>query len=137
MEFGQYLVGLFGFVIGFPAHVDHRLALGNKGGISKGDLCHSFAVAVFAADRTKHLFGEHSQNLTLTGRKHGNVHLTGNGGGDNGMVVGNFLAVADLFALHRRWSRQTADGSRNTDNSAYTACHIVGEESAVGSGIGA
>ena len=96
-----------------------------------------FCIAVCIADRTEKLTCHKAQNLSLPQRQDGGIRLARAGGGENGMVVADLAAVADLPCVHTPRRGGFTDGGGNGCKLRHRGFQIVGEEAAVRAGIGA
>ncbi len=128
------ILGQFG--IGPPARVQQYLPLGRKAVAAA--LCHygSLGIPIGRADRPEQTLGDQPQNLPLSQGQGGNISGSGAPGGDNRVVIGDLLAVADLGCQDFLWRVQTPDGSGGGDQLRNRAFHIIGQKAAVRSGIG-
>ena len=97
----------------------------------------SFCIAVGVADRTEKLPYHKAQNLALSQRQDGGIRLARAGGGENGMVVADLAAVADLPCVHALRHGGFADGGGHGCKLRHGGFQIVGEKAAVRAGIGA
>ena len=105
--------------------------------VSAGNHGNRLTVTKAVANGTEHLFCNQLDNLTLACRQSVDVGLTGNQCGNDCVVVGHLFTVADLSGQNFGWCRFITDTNRAGNNGVYTDSHILGEVSAVGTGIGA
>ena len=96
-----------------------------------------FCIVVSVADRTEKLTCHKAQNLALAQRQHRHVRLARAGGGENGVVVADLAAVADLSCVRTLRCDGFADGGGNGCKLRHGGFQIICEEAAVRAGIGA
>ena len=105
--------------------------------VAAGNHGNRLTVTETIANGTEHLFCNQLDNLTFTCRQSVDVGLTGNQCGNDCVVVGHLFTVADLPRQNYSRCRFTTDTNRADNNGIYAVCHIFGEVSAIGTGIGA
>ena len=130
-------VPLFLREIPLPAGNEGGFALGGELGTAALQRNCGFRIAVCIADRPEKLPRHKAQNLALSQRQDGGIRLARAGGGENGMVVADLAAVADLFFVHALRCGGFADGGGNGHKLRHRGFQIVGEKAAVRAGIGA
>ena len=96
-----------------------------------------FRIAVCIADRPEKLPRHKAQNLALAQRQHRHVRLARACGGEDGVVVADLAAVADLSCIHTLRRGCFADNGGHGCKLRHGGFQIVGEEAAVCAGIGA
>ena len=96
-----------------------------------------FCIAVGVADRTEKLPCHKAQKLALAQRQDGGIRLARAGGGEDGVVVADLAAVADLSCVHALRCGGFADGGGNGCKLRHRGFQIVCEEAAVRAGVGA
>ena len=89
------------------------------------------------ADRPEKLPRHKAQKLALTQRQHRHVRLARACGGEDGVVVADLAAVADLPCVHALRRGGFADGGSNGHKLRHRGFQIISEEAAVRAGIGA
>ena len=89
------------------------------------------------ADRTEKLPCHKAQNLALSQRQDGGIRLARAGRGEDGVVVADLAAVADLSCVHALRCGGFADGGSNGCKLRHRGFQIISEEAAVRAGIGA
>ena len=96
-----------------------------------------FRIAVGVADRPEKLPRHKAQKLALTQRQHRHVRLARACGGEDGVVVADLAAVADLSCVHALRRVCFADNGGHGCKLRHGGFQIVGEEAAVRAGVGA
>ena len=89
------------------------------------------------ADRTEKLPRHKAQNLALAQRQDGGIRLARACGGEDGVVVADLAAVADLPCVYALRCGGFADGGGNGCKLRHRGFQIICEEAAVRAGIGA
>ena len=130
-------VPLFLREIPLPAGIKDGFALGGELGAAALQRNCGFRIAVCIADRSEKLPRHKAQNLALSQRQDGGIRLARAGGGENGMVVADLAAVADLSCVHALRRGGFADNGSNGHKLRHRGSQIISEEAAVRAGIGA
>ena len=136
-KFGEHLAGLFLILVGFPAQFQDGLALGGKGSAAAHKFCGGFTELAGSAHRTKYLLGNHHKDFSFPSGERSQIRLAGYHCGDDGVVVGNLFAIADLLCMDGHRLSLTADPSSAIDDCLHAVQHIVSQITAVRSGVGA
>ena len=123
--------------IPLPAGIKDGFALGGELGTAALQRNCGFRIAVCIADRPEKLPRHKAQKLALAQRQDGGIRLARAGGREDGVVVADLAAVADLSCVHALRCGGFADGGSNGHKLRHGGFQIVGEEAAVRAGIGA
>ena len=121
----------------FPAGIKDGFALGGELGTAALQRNCGFCIAVCIADRPEKLPRHKAQKLAFAQRQHRHVRLARACGGEDGVVVADLFAVADLSCVHALRCGGFADNGSNGHKLRHRGFQIVGEEAAVRAGIGA
>ena len=120
-----------------PAGIKDGFALGGELGAAALQRDGGFRIAVCIADRSEKLPRHKAQNLALSQRQDGGIRLARACGGEDGMVVADLAAVADLSCVHALRCGGFADNGSNGHKLRHRGSQIISEEAAVRAGIGA
>ena len=123
--------------IPLPAGIKDSSALGGELGTAALQRNCGFHIAVCIADRPEKLPCHKAQKLALAQRQHRHVRLARACGGEDGVMVADFFAVAHLPCIHTPRRGCFADGGGNGHKLRHGGFQIVGEEAAVRAGVGA
>ena len=93
----EYPFLLFARRIAFPAGVQHRFSLCGEYLPAAFNSCYRFQIGIRRTDRHQHLTGNQLQHLALSGCQRRQFSFSGSHRGNDGMVIGNLTAVADLL----------------------------------------
>ena len=122
--------------VGPPAQVQHLFSLGGEAVTAAVHRHGSLGIAVGRADCPEQGPGHQPEDFMLPRGQAVQVGLGGGPGGDNGVVVGDFAAVADLIGQHRLRLFLAAEDGGDKRQGRDAPGHVRSQIAAVGPGVG-